>query len=87
MKKYIMILFTAALAFAAACERIEEATGPCVAGAKLVTMQASFTPESKVALIPDGDAVDLRWKETDTITVIGNSTSYFTIKEGGYGEK
>ena len=78
MKKYIYSAFIAALMISASCAK-EQA--PVENATDKVTITASFPEElaSKVAMDETSTGLELKWKDTDYLTVVGNTTETYKV--------
>ena len=78
MKKYIYSAFIAVLMISASCAK-EQA--PVENATDKVTITASFPEElaSKVAMDETSTGLELKWKDTDYLTVVGNTTETYEV--------
>lgn len=95
MKKHIcsVAILAASILFSVSC--VNEKIGsdnnvqtPVETPSGKVTITASFPEviDSKVTMVETSTGLDLKWKDTDFLTVVGNTTETFTIKAGSISE-
>ncbi len=75
----IISAFVAVAAIFASCENNIVPQTPSEEASGTVTITASFPVDTKVSMDETDEGLDLKWKRTDFLTVMGTTTEKFTI--------